>query len=128
MAGLQADKDILAGLAEAQRDEVELEKKGFHIRDSEESTQGEHELDGIHDGLEFPTEEEKQTLRRVSESSLSARTVSAFILHLTLSCHSWKCYACEVIAVCELAERFSYYGTTVVFVSAAASGIRETGS
>lgn len=27
-----------------------------------------HELDGIHDGLEFPTEEERATLRRVPDS------------------------------------------------------------
>ena len=64
MAGLQADRDIIAGLAEAKRDEFELEKKG--IAPSE--TSHEHDLDGIHDGLEFPTEEEKHTLRRVSDS------------------------------------------------------------
>lgn len=128
MAGLQADKDILAGLAEAQRDEVELEKKGFHVRDSEESTQGEHELDGIHDGLEFPTEEEKQTLRRVSDKLPLSAYCECFHSAFDAVVSLMKCYACEVIAVCELAERFSYYGTTVVFVSAAASGIRETGS
>ena len=64
MAGLQADKDILAGLAEATRDEVELKKKIV----SSDTTSHEHELDGIHDGLEFPTEEEKQTLRRVADT------------------------------------------------------------
>ena len=64
MAGLQADKDIIAGLAEAKRDELELEKKGISPASSTHS----HELDGIHDGLEFPTEEEKKTLRRVADT------------------------------------------------------------
>ena len=64
MAGLQADNDILAGLAEAKRDELELEKKGI----SPASSTHEPELDGVHDGLEFPTEEEKSTLRRVSDT------------------------------------------------------------
>ncbi|TBU48942.1 oligopeptide transporter [Dichomitus squalens] len=92
MAGLQADRDIIAGLAEAKRDEFELEKKGI----SPSSSAHEHELDGIHDGLEFPTEEETLTLRRVSDSI------------------PWSAY---LIAYCELAERFSYYGSTVVFTN-----------
>ncbi|KAI8970889.1 oligopeptide transporter [Trametes punicea] len=91
MAGLQADKDILAGLAEATRDEMELEKKKI-----ESTTSHEHELDGIHDGLEFPTEEERLTLRRVSDRI------------------PWAAY---LIAICELSERFSYYGSTVVFTN-----------
>ncbi|KAH9919966.1 peptide transporter PTR2A [Epithele typhae] len=44
----------------------------------------------------FPTEEEKQTLRRVSDSL----PVRAYF-----------------IAICEMAERFSYYGTTIVFTN-----------
>ncbi|KAI0674348.1 MFS peptide transporter [Trametes maxima] len=93
MAGLQADKDIIAGLAEAKRDEADYEKKhGL----SESTTSHEHELDGIHDGLEFPTEEERATLRRVSDPI------------------PWTTY---LIAFCELAERFSYYGCTVVFTN-----------
>ena len=64
MAGLQADKDIIAGLAEATRDEAELYDK----KKIESTTSHEHELDGIHDGLEFPTEEERLTLRRVSDT------------------------------------------------------------
>ncbi|RPD65541.1 oligopeptide transporter [Lentinus tigrinus ALCF2SS1-7] len=92
MAGLQTDKDILAGLAEAERDELELEKKGLASPHSGE----EHELDGIHDGLEFPTQEEKETLRRVPDRL----PISAYL-----------------IAFCELAERFSYYGSTVVFTN-----------
>ncbi|KAI0826573.1 oligopeptide transporter [Trametes gibbosa] len=91
MAGLQADKDILAGLAEAAHDDAEYEKKKAGSTSSHE-----HELDGIHDGLEFPTNEERQTLRRVSDSI------------------PWAAYW---IAICEMAERFSYYGTTVVFTN-----------
>ena len=64
MAGLQVDEDILAGLAEAERDEIELEKHGLSSRT--ESAQ-EHELDGIHDGLVYPTEEERRTLRRIPD-------------------------------------------------------------
>ena len=63
MAGLQADRDIVAGLAEAKHAEYELEKKGL----SPAASSHEQELDGIHDGLEFPTEEEKHTLRRVPD-------------------------------------------------------------
>jgi len=53
------------GLADAKHDEYEDVKKlfsGDHIASSF------YENDGIHDGLEFPTEEEKHTLRRVSDS------------------------------------------------------------
>lgn len=64
MAGLQADRDIIAGLAEAKQHEYELEKKGI----SPSTSSHEHELDGIHDGLELPTEEEKRTLRHVSDA------------------------------------------------------------
>ena len=64
MAGLQTDKDIIAGLAEATRDEFEDDRKGGSPTESTHS----HELDGIHDGLEFPTEEEKKTLRHVADT------------------------------------------------------------
>ncbi|KAG6827006.1 hypothetical protein H0H92_013590 [Tricholoma furcatifolium] len=52
--------------------------------------------DGIHDGLIFPTEEEIQTLRRVSDAI------------------PWNAY---LIAFVELAERFSFYGSSVVFIN-----------
>lgn len=66
MASIQRDDDALAGLAHA-------EKNKSHTLDSDHSydRKGDPEvpvLDGIHDGLEFPTEEEKQTLRRVADS------------------------------------------------------------
>ena len=110
MAGLQADTDILAGLAEAQRVSLELEKKGLASPHSDE----EHELDGVHDDLEFPTEEEKQTLRRVSDTLPLSAYCEFKHTAITLGC---ILIATVVIAFCELAERFSYYGSTVVYVS-----------
>ncbi|OBZ77984.1 putative peptide transporter ptr2 [Grifola frondosa] len=94
MAGLQTDDAAFAGYAEAKRDEARLgvdEKKAVS---SAEVSQA--ELDGIHDGLEFPTDEERETLRRVSDAL------------------PWTAY---LIAFVELAERFSYYGSTVVFTN-----------
>ena len=64
MAGLQTDSAILAGLSEAKKDEFEYEKK--HI--PEEPASPSEEPDGIHDGLVFPTEEERLNLRRVSDA------------------------------------------------------------
>ncbi|TEB30750.1 PTR2-domain-containing protein [Coprinellus micaceus] len=52
--------------------------------------------DPDHEGLEFPTDEEKATLRRVSDTI------------------PWNAY---LIAFVELAERFSFYGSTVVFTN-----------
>lgn len=60
------------------------------------SSKDEPELDNVHDGLEFPTEEERLTLRRVADSV------------------PWNSY---LIALVEMAERFSYYGTSVVFTN-----------
>ncbi|KAJ7501461.1 peptide transporter PTR2A [Mycena galericulata] len=55
-----------------------------------------HEIDGIHDGLVCPTEEERETLRRVTDAI------------------PWNAY---LIAIVELAERFSFYGSSVVFTN-----------
>ncbi|KAJ7676384.1 peptide transporter PTR2A [Mycena rosella] len=55
-----------------------------------------HEIDGIHDGLVCPTEEERATLRRVADTI------------------PWNAY---LIALVELAERFSFYGAGVVFTN-----------
>ena len=65
MTDLQADSAIETGLVEAKKDEFEYEK----ARGSQEiaSSTEDHELDGVHDGLEFPTDEEKETLRRVPD-------------------------------------------------------------
>ncbi|PPQ98990.1 hypothetical protein CVT26_014417 [Gymnopilus dilepis] len=70
--------------------------KKHQVESSEVVSSVEHELDGVHDGLVFPTEEEKQTLRRVSDSI------------------PWNAY---LIAIVELAERFSFYGSSVVFTN-----------
>jgi len=53
-------------------------------------------VDGIHDDLEFPTDEERATLRRVADTI------------------PWNAY---LIAFVELAERFSFYGSSVVFTN-----------
>ncbi|KAJ7076586.1 peptide transporter PTR2A [Mycena belliarum] len=55
-----------------------------------------HDTDGIHDGLVRPTEEERLTLRRVADTI------------------PWNAY---LIALVELAERFSFYGAGVVFTN-----------
>ncbi|KAI0084620.1 PTR2-domain-containing protein [Irpex rosettiformis] len=92
MAGLQHDRDIDLGYAAAELSEKKLDSDDGHV----ESETASHELDGIHDGLEFPTEEEKATLRRVPDAV------------------PWGAY---LIAFIELCERFSYYGSTVVFTN-----------
>ncbi|KAI0339306.1 oligopeptide transporter [Trametopsis cervina] len=87
MAGIQHDDvDYNSALAE---------KKLHHDDDVVSSTET-NQLDGIHDGFEFPTDEERLTLRRVSD-------------HIP-----WNAY---MIAFVELCERFSYYGSTVVFTN-----------
>ena len=60
MTGLERD---VAGLSEAKRDEFEYEKKLV----ADEPVLETIESDGIHDSLVFPTEEERATLRRVSD-------------------------------------------------------------
>lgn len=68
MAGLQTDDAMFAGYAEAEHDQYILEKKLGTSHDHIVSETASHELDGIHDGLEFPTDEERETLRRVPDS------------------------------------------------------------
>ncbi|KAF9269358.1 PTR2-domain-containing protein [Marasmius fiardii PR-910] len=89
MAGIaQVDHaDEIVALSHVKKDELIDEKQSF---------QSEQELDGIHDDLEFPTEEEKLTLRRVADKM------------------PWDSY---LIATVEMAERFSYYGTQAVFTN-----------
>lgn len=62
MAGHRADD----ALAEAERNEYEYEKT-LPLHDDVVSPVV-HEVDKIHEGLEFPTEEERRTLRRVSDN------------------------------------------------------------
>ncbi|KAJ3975658.1 PTR2-domain-containing protein [Lentinula raphanica] len=95
MAGLQPDVlDELAATRGVSHAEFELKKE--HPELEESSAASVDELDGIHDGLEFPTEEERLILRRVSDTL------------------PWASY---LIAFVELAERFSYYGASVVFTN-----------
>ncbi|KAG7443566.1 peptide transporter PTR2A [Guyanagaster necrorhizus] len=84
MAGIQVEAD-LAALSYVKQQE-----------DEKSTSEHDHELDGVHDGLDFPTEEERATLRRISDTI------------------PWNAY---LIAVVELAERFSYYGCQVVFTN-----------
>ncbi|KAK7046401.1 putative peptide transporter ptr2 [Favolaschia claudopus] len=90
MAGLQpTDVDLAVAQSEVLK----------HVDDkarSEHSFSVEEADDGIYDGLEFPTEEEKLTLRRVSDAI------------------PWNGY---LIAAVEAAERFSFYGSSIVFTN-----------
>ncbi|KAI5989801.1 POT family-domain-containing protein [Pisolithus orientalis] len=84
MAGLESDREILAALTEVEHHEkfaydFTLKEKGTVLGEDAE-------VDPIHEGLEFPTEEELFALRRVSDAI------------------PWTAY---MIAVVELAERFS---------------------
>ncbi|KAJ8594093.1 PTR2-domain-containing protein [Rhizopogon salebrosus TDB-379] len=89
-----ADGNLIIGLAEAAKhDSPDYEKK---LSDSIAADSFDNEDDSIHEGLEFPTEEELLTLRRVSDAI------------------PWNAY---LIALVELAERFSYYGSSVVFTN-----------
>ncbi|KAF8906911.1 peptide transporter PTR2A [Mucidula mucida] len=87
MAGLQADTAIVAGIAEAEKDHYDL-KKGDDVSSTDEKSP--------FDGVEYPTEEEIATLRRVSDTI------------------PWTAY---LIAIVEMAERFSFYGCSVVFTN-----------
>lgn len=82
MAGLHTDDSALAAYAEAEHEHYILEKKidvsTEHVISSAASGE---ELDGIHDGLEFPSDEERETLRRVADSvPWNAYSASLFIL------------------------------------------------
>ncbi|KAF9531503.1 POT family-domain-containing protein [Crepidotus variabilis] len=94
MAGLQRDTDAIAAIADVKKMDTSIPSEKlsgeFHDHDLD------HEDDGVHDGLEFPTDEEIATLRRVSDAI------------------PWNAY---LIAIVELAERFSFYGSTVVFTN-----------
>ena len=93
MAGLQTDDAILGGLAEAKKDEFEYDKK--HGTDSDIAHSLQHADGQTPDGA-IPNEEERLHLRRVPDRI------------------PWPAY---LIAFVELSERFSYYGTTVVFTN-----------
>ncbi|KAF8882515.1 peptide transporter PTR2A [Gymnopilus junonius] len=86
MSAVQHDDQGLAALADI--------KKSDSL--SEKHSDIDHEFDEVHDGLEFPTDEERATLRRVPDSL------------------PWNAY---LISVVEFAERFSFYGSSVVFTN-----------
>ncbi|KAL0064569.1 hypothetical protein AAF712_008514 [Marasmius tenuissimus] len=90
---MATDRAEFGATHEAALREVELKKEHPEVSSSNDQDTVQ---DGIHDGLEFPTEEERRTLRRVADSV------------------PWNSY---LIAFVELAERFSYYGTQVVFTN-----------
>ena len=69
------------------------EKKELQAPIHEKETAVVSAVPSVHDGREYPTEEEERTLRRVSDKV------------------SWTAYT---VAFVELCERFSYYGTTAV--------------
>ncbi|KAH8103418.1 oligopeptide transporter [Cristinia sonorae] len=92
---LHSDDAAYQGFAEAKRDEFEIKGKSSSTTD-EASDHVVNMNDGIHDGLTFPTPEEQVTLRRVADTV------------------PWTAY---MIAFVELAERFSYYGTQVVYAN-----------
>ncbi|KAJ8082342.1 hypothetical protein PM082_008197 [Marasmius tenuissimus] len=90
MAGIAtADADELIAVSHLKRDHILDEKRSHPSVDD-------HELDEAHEGLEFPTEEEKATLRRVADRM------------------PWNAY---LIATVEMAERFSFYGCSAVFTN-----------
>ncbi|KXN81955.1 putative peptide transporter ptr2 [Leucoagaricus sp. SymC.cos] len=91
MAAVQHDDNVPAAISEVKHAQSDEKRE---MSDSRSDSEIEAELDGIHDGLEFPTEEERRTLRRVADSI------------------PWAAY---MIAFVELAERFSFYGSSVVF-------------
>ncbi|KAL0572866.1 hypothetical protein V5O48_009096 [Marasmius crinis-equi] len=88
----------MAGIAQVDAEEMAALShiKGDHIFDEKHTNTSVEELDGIHDGLEFPTEEEKASLRRVADRM------------------PWNAY---LIATVEMAERFSFYGCSAVFTN-----------
>lgn len=63
MAAIHHDDNRNAAL-----NQVEHPKSEKHTPDFQSLSNSEPELDGIHDGLTFPTEEEILTLKRVSDA------------------------------------------------------------
>ncbi|PYH39769.1 putative MFS peptide transporter [Aspergillus neoniger CBS 115656] len=97
-----ADDLVYVAQAHAPQKEIQAveEKKESHLPINEKETAVVSAVPYIHDvhddGREYPTEEEERTLRRVSDTV------------------SWTAYT---VAFVELCERFSYYGTTAVYVN-----------
>lgn len=70
MAGLQTDPGALAGIAYTEKHSAQKKSHSLNS-DHSHDRKDDPEIpvqDGIHDGLEFPTEEERITLRRVADT------------------------------------------------------------
>ncbi|CAK5281661.1 unnamed protein product [Mycena citricolor] len=93
MAGLQSDVGVIAAEAEAVGHKRAYDEKASYSEPEEEYVDPK---DDPHAGLVFPTEEELATLRRVADTM------------------PWSAY---LIAAVEGAERFSFYGASVVFTN-----------
>ncbi|KAK0444239.1 PTR2-domain-containing protein [Desarmillaria tabescens] len=93
----RSEPDTSIAVVGAESAKIDYDKvHADEVSSTEKGVFSENELDGIHDDLEFPTEEEINTLRRVSDTI------------------PWSAY---LIAIVEIAERFSFYGSTVVFTN-----------
>lgn len=57
---MQHEDDVFGALSDLK---THTEKLSF-----ENGSNNTHELDGVHDGLQFPTDEERATLRRVADT------------------------------------------------------------
>ncbi|KAJ7098210.1 POT family-domain-containing protein [Mycena crocata] len=109
MAGLTTDVGAIVAESEVLKHEKhpDNEKTGVIYPETNSFVGSSHDSDapdGIHDGLEFPTDEERATLRRVSDAI------------------PWNAY---LIAFVEAAERFSFYGSSVVFTNFIQHGLPE---
>ncbi|KAJ7067912.1 POT family-domain-containing protein [Mycena amicta] len=89
MAGLQTDTDAIIA-------EAHVLKEKVHSTSDAKSFAESGPLEVNDEGLEFPTDEERATLRRVSDAL------------------PWNAY---LIAFVEAAERFSFYGSSIVFTN-----------
>jgi proton-dependent oligopeptide transporter, POT family len=108
------DAPILAE-AEEGLDKVAKEKVQAVSIENQSLTSLEAEFDEAHAGLEFPTEHDKLTLKKVSDTlPYAAYCSSTFFLCRVIDLT--ECYM-AVIAVVEMAERFSFYGCTIVFTN-----------
>lgn len=120
MAGLQTDELVLPGYAVAEHaNDKYFHEKKLASHDHLESDAASHELDGIHDGLEFPHRRGADDPSPCPPTPSHGTLIVSFpprkkdpsTVALTVYLFS------PVIAFVELCERFSYYGSTVVFVS-----------
>ena len=124
---MQHDDEVFEAIGNVKKDTEQLSYANH-------SDLNNHELDGIHDNLEFPTDEERATLRRVADTiPWNAYRESYPIFSFFLFAQTMLL----VIAVVELAERFSvrpfhslsfsvvvsylllhqFYGSSVVFTN-----------